>query len=402
MEMHTKRILLISHDLNCTGAPSSLLRHAKYFLDSGHSVDVWAAGDGALRSRYEEAGLSPRIVENKCASIYRLVEENRGKYDLVICNTIVTYKFVDAWQRERIPIIWFIRETCLLDQWYSLKQDFAHVFKYFYNLYCPSEYTASVIRFYNKNVRIVGNSVEDKFSNFTPMIGVVRFGYIGSIIKNKGVDLLVDAFIRAKKLYPKITLKIAGETYTKLGQILVERTKTESGITWLGEVQNDAKKQFFESIDVLCVPSLDEPFGLTALEGAMYGKAVIMTDRVGAGFIADGNHMPVAKAGDRNTLEKVLCYFAEMDEQTMRTAQKRYRKNYLEFGCPDKEREAVLRMLADNVDNVPPICRIAMQKYTARKGFWTKVKLFLWRTMLNLVLLSKGRGVWSKTGKDYY
>lgn len=402
MEIQTKRILLISHDLNCTGAPSSLLRHAKYFLDSGHSVDVWAAGDGALRPRFEDAGLCPRIVENNCASICHLVEENRGKYDLVICNTIVTYRFVDAWQRERIPVIWFIRETCLLDRWYPFKQDFAHVFKYFYNLYCPSEYTASVIRFYNKNVRIVANSVEDNFSNYSPIIGGVRFGYIGSIIKNKGVDLLVDAFVRAKYKYLNITLKIAGNTHTRLGQILTERTKNESGITWLGEVQNDAKKQFFESIDVLCVPSLDEPFGLTALEGAMYGKAVIMTDKVGAGFIADGNHMSVAKAGDCDTLEKVLCYFAKMDEHAMRTAQKRSRKNYLEYGCPNKEKEAVLQMLADNVDNVPPICSIDLHKYTVRKSLGTRVKLFLRRTVLNLILLSKGRGVWSKTGKVYY
>ena len=56
------KILLISHCLGCTGAPASLLRHATYFKEAGHDVDIWSLGSGSLSEEYQKDGFTPKFI----------------------------------------------------------------------------------------------------------------------------------------------------------------------------------------------------------------------------------------------------------------------------------------------------------------------------------------------------
>ncbi len=351
-----KRVLLVSHELTVTGAPNSLLRQAKYFLSAGFGVDVWTFKGGALAARYEEAGLAPRIVPNSRAGLKRAIEEGGARYDLIVCNTIRTYRAVDTLQRYGTPVVWFIRETKMLDEDHWLNPDFARVFDSFYNLYTISEYNAAVVRDYNPSVRVIHNAVADTFRGFAPPAGHARFGFIGSFMKVKGLDLLLDAFKSVRADYPSCTLSIAGAPHLKFGHALYEAEKDAPGVIWAGEVQGEGKEAFFDSVDVLCVPSLDEPFGLTVLEGAMHGKPVITTDRTGAGFVVDEAGGGVVKAGDAQALAAEMRRFAEMDAAALRSCAEQARRRYLEFGTPEVERAAVLKMFEENEER-PPVVR---------------------------------------------
>ena len=352
------RILLVSHELSVTGAPNSLLRQAKYFLDGGHEVSVWTYRGGDLAARYAEAGLTPETVADDRSAILGKYRENPVRYDLVVCNTIRTYRCVDVLLRQGLKVAWFVRETRLLDEDYWMNPDFAKVFRSAGNLYAVSEYAADVVRFYNSRVRVVHNAVADLFRGFAAPADAVRFGFIGSLIPEKGIDLLIEAFRKVHRDFPAITLSVAGGIPNDALIRFRGETAGEDSIHWLGTVQKAEKAAFFDAVDVLCVPSLDEPFGLTVAEGAMHGKAIITTDRTGANFLVGPENGRIVHAGDADALAAALADFAAMDSGALHACAESSRAAYLAKATPDAERAAVLRLLDETTLEPPPRGRL--------------------------------------------
>lgn len=385
------RILLVSHELSVTGAPNSLLRHARYMRDAGHEVDVWTYRDGPLRTEYENAGFCPQIVEDSREAV-REKFAGSGSYDLIVCNTIRTYRAVDVLQRYGVPVVWFVRETLLLDEDMWMNPDFARVFRPFRNLYTVSEYAAQVVRRYNPDVKIVRNSVPDRFRAFSEPAASVRFGYIGSYIPLKGVDLLIEAFAEVRSTCPSVELLLAGEPWTEWGLGVRDKYGDTPGVRWIGEVRGESKNEFFRSIDVLCVPSLDESSGLTVLEGLMYGKAVITTDRTGANYGVGPSCGRIVRAGDRRALAVAL---SELSEPVAVARMGRCaRESYLTCGTTEIEREAVLRMVSENFGKAPVVRNRlgsdAVPFFHEVRSMTGRRRFYLWKMKVFSV---KGRGV---------
>ena len=398
------RILLVSHELTLTGAPASLLRHAKYLQEAGHELAVWSFRDGPLGQSFRALGLPPRILGQGYEALRAACDASAPNVDLALCNTIVTWRCAELLHARGVPVAWFVRETCKLDLWYAEKPAFAKFFRTFPGLYCPSARTAEVIRLYNPTVRVIRDSIDDSFTQYAPLGEKVRFGYIGSIIRPKGVDLLTEAFLRFHRRHPGVTLRLAGDTNRPLGHELTRRTADVPEIIWQGSVQGEAKKSFFDAIDVLFVPSLEEAFGLTVLEGAMYGKVVVATDRIGASDIVAGQGGALVRAGNRHDLERAMDLFATMRPEELRRRQEAMRESFLKGGTTIQERAGVLRMVADLAvpsRQRPPLSvdlrREAPRPVTLPYFLFATIRRLYW----SLRLLPKGRGPWSQTGRCY-
>jgi mannosyltransferase len=175
---------------------------------------------------------------------------------------------------------------------------------------------------------------------------------MGSIMPVKGIDLLIDAFMYLLKDDPSATLDIAGDYNNDFAESLKEKTKSISNIHWLGVVQKEEKRNFFNNIDVHCVPSLDEPSGLTLLEGIMMGKVVITTDKTGANYaVDDGKSGFIVPAGCVEKLTqamKDLCL-----KKDLSFMQKNSRQMYLKEATIEQYHENILKMVEDNVNNLP-------------------------------------------------
>ena len=398
--MDGKRILLISHYLGVSGAPISLLRHAKYMKEAGYTVDVWSIDyyrGNELEPEFLAAGLNVRHVKNEEGEIVCAIHKEDAQYDLVVCNTICTYKCIRVFQRLGVPTIWFVRETVLADKWAIHNIEFCNLFKHFYNIYCPAEYAASQIRFFNKHIHVVRNAIADSFSGYAPVTGFVRFGYIGSIRPVKGVDVLVDAFLGVCDQRRGNTLCIAGKIDSQYARELVAKTQGNSAIEWIGEIRGADKHRFFDGIDILCVPSLEEPFGLTAAEGAMYGKVVITTDRTGANCFVDGIKGVMVRAGSVIALKQAMSRLLLLDSDELRRLQEISRANYLKYGTMDHEREAVLKMVSDNIGKCPPPQKRHMfDKILLGRSLPSKIGRRIRRSYLNFALMLVGRGDWNK------
>ena len=345
--MKVLNILLVSHDLNVCGAPNSLLRQAKYFKSVGHNVTVWALRDGPMRPIYEEAGFSPVIVNDSYEDIIDAYDKTKKNFDFILCNTIVTYKCVKFFKNITPHLVWFIRETKLVDDWMLENKEFAQEYKSFKNIYTVSEYAKKVSEKYNQNINWFPNSIVDTFKDFKQSDKGITFGYIGSIISVKGIDLLVHAFLKLNQENKNTKLIIAGCEGLELEQKLKELTKNNESVTWLGQIQGEEKEKFFDNIDVLCVPSLDDPCPLTVIEGAMRGKIIITTDKVGSNYIVDDKNSGfIIKSGDEDELLNVMQKVLSSNISDM---QKESRRQYLNKGTIEREKQDVLKMLKNTM-----------------------------------------------------
>jgi len=267
----------------------------------------------------------------------------------------MTYKFADVLRRRRVPVVWFIRESSFVDCFSWENQDFDRVFKSFADLYTVSEYNAARLKEYNPRVRVVRNSVPDRFTAFSPASDRIRFGFIGSLVHDKGIDILIEAFRKVHGEFPETELRIAGKLSVGIGERLRAETAGDASIVWLGEVQGKDKQDFFSSVDVLCAPSLFESSGLSVLEGAMYGKIVVTTDHTGAKYVVDEDSGRIVRAGDEDSLVSAMRELASMDSAARRRMCEHARAMYLKWASPEVERAEVLRILRDHAGRVPHV-----------------------------------------------
>lgn len=121
-----------------------------------------------------------------------------------------------------------------------------------------------------------------------PAGGHPRFLCVGSLIERKNVVGLADAFAALGRG----SLVFVGDGPLR------ERLEGRPGVTVVGRVPHDEVPSWIAACDVLCQPSLMEPFGLAALEAMAMERTVVATTAGGppefvtpdAGVLVDPQH----------------------------------------------------------------------------------------------------------------
>lgn len=105
--------------------------------------------------------------------------------------------------------------------------------------------------------------------------------YVGRIVQEKGVHLLVDALPRILAQRPKVKLVVAG-TGGSLDSVRQRAFNSGVGAScyFTGFIPDEVRDRLFRVADVAAFPSLYEPFGIVALE-AMAARAPVVAADVG-------------------------------------------------------------------------------------------------------------------------
>lgn len=170
----------------------------------------------------------------------------------------------------------------------------------------------------------------EKVAVLTPFVDTVRFHpvpkldqvfrvlYVGTIEPRKGVPYLINAFADAN--IPNSELLIVGGTSTRALRILMENALSKHA---------NIKQEFwdfscadptavFGKCSVLVLPSVEDGFGLVALEAMACGLPVIVTSQCGAAdVVAQGVNGFVVPPRDVESLGNKLIFLAE--NETTRT-----------------------------------------------------------------------------------
>jgi glycosyltransferase involved in cell wall biosynthesis len=144
----------------------------------------------------------------------------------------------------------------------------------------------------------------------------IVIGAIGRLDRTKGFDIIIGALKHLQKSNKNFVLKIAGSGYYEPNlRNLVNQLKLEDKVEFLGWIKN--KKEFFESIDIFCLPSKNEPFGIVILEAMKYGKPIIATDADGPREILchEKDSLIVALSPESNIEERLSNSILRLSEE---------------------------------------------------------------------------------------
>lgn len=216
-----------------------------------------------------------------------------------------------------------------------------------------------------ERIRIVANGLPlDEFAAARPALAVSDVVFVGRLIEDKRVDLLIDAVDRLRAEFPAIRCLVIGDgtDRPRLEARVVEKGLRHH-VMFLGTVSEAEKLSLLKASKILVLPSVREGFGIAAVEGQAAGLVPVVVrspHSAAPGLIHDGVDGLVCEptdAGLAAALRSLLSDQLRMDLMRAAAAEsaKRWDWNhlaedmeriYLEVARPEESPEARLRRLS--------------------------------------------------------
>ena len=128
--------------------------------------------------------------------------------------------------------------------------------------------------------------------------GEINVLYAGRLSREKGVDLLADAFLEARRRDPRLHLSLAGGGPEE--ELL--RARLGEYATLLGWLSGDALARAYASADAFLFASSTETFGQVVLEAQASGLPVVAVDRGGPASLIEHGETGLLAPPDVNAL----------------------------------------------------------------------------------------------------
>jgi len=274
---------------------------------------------GFLKNYYQESSRSKPLL--------KLLQSNRT--DLVYVNTMASLGAAIAASRNHSPCIWHIREQFQEDGGELrapklIKTLLPRLWKHFTNAFVFNTHAAKHSMYGNRiGGQVIPVGISDSFGEKRVPADQCRsilklpqkatlIGIPGGLRKVKGHDWFLSATSNWLVSNPSIHVAFAGvgsETITNELRQLVANFNLNGRIHFLGSVEK--MQTFYQSCNLICIPSRGESFGRCAVE-AMASRVPVVASAVGGlkEIIQHGeNGMLVSFADDQglvNALNHVL------------------------------------------------------------------------------------------------
>ena len=169
----------------------------------------------------------------------------------------------------------------------------------------------------NKIAIIRGSGVNIDFHKFQsePSYPPITISYVGRLIKDKGIEQLIEAFKLAFKSNKKIKLLLVGSFDSKnprpISKNFLENTiKNDNSIEYIGEVKD--VREIWRISHIAILLSRREGLPKSLLEAAAAGRAIISSDVPGSREIAVNSiNAETVQLDDINGLTKAILYLAK-------------------------------------------------------------------------------------------
>ncbi|HLV08894.1 MAG TPA: glycosyltransferase family 4 protein [Halanaerobiales bacterium] len=151
--------------------------------------------------------------------------------------------------------------------------------------------------------------------------------YVGRIVREKGIQVLIHSVPEILKAHPNTKFVISGK-----GSFLDQLREQASylgiaeRIYFTGFVDDETRNKLYRVADVAVFPSLYEPFGIVALE-AMVTRTPVLVSNVGglAEFVNDGENGLTVEPNNPGQLAEKLLYLFNNPKKARRIIANGYR-----------------------------------------------------------------------------
>jgi glycogen(starch) synthase len=149
-------------------------------------------------------------------------------------------------------------------------------------------------------------------------------GFVGRHEPRKGVDVALEAFIRAGAVDSSMTFLLAGKESIDLGDGTTFRARYAEGLefleregrlAFLGEVDDEHLSLIYAACDIVVMPSRFESFGLVLLEAMAHGAIPVASDVGGIPAVVPRDWGTLVAPGDVEGLVRVLQELASNPEE---------------------------------------------------------------------------------------
>ncbi len=153
-----------------------------------------------------------------------------------------------------------------------------------------------------QNFIVNGRNDNFKATYAMPQEKVIFF--VGRLVQEKGVQVLLDSVPKILHYQPNTRFLIAGKGPN--GQYLQDKARNmgiSDKVQFLGYIDDDLRNRLYQISDCAVFPSLYEPFGIVALEGMATQTPVVVSDTGGLSeIIKHGSNGLKAYTGSSNSL----------------------------------------------------------------------------------------------------
>jgi glycosyltransferase involved in cell wall biosynthesis len=139
--------------------------------------------------------------------------------------------------------------------------------------------------------------------------------FVGRMVREKGVQVLIEALPKIRWEYHDVKLVICGGGYKDHLVNLAKSIGMEKQVYFTGFISDADLMKMYKVADIACFPSLYEPFGIVALEGLASRTPVVTSDAGGLPEIVEhGVTGATALAGNANSLSE--CIVSQLKNPT--------------------------------------------------------------------------------------
>lgn len=283
----------------------------------------WAAGRAAKTRAQDLGELTHSIIRGENGNQAKELEEliawlkaNHRPDVICLSNALLAGLARNLKQQLQVPVVCMLQgEDSFLDSlpephrsqtWNALAERCADIDSFI----APSNYfgrlMTSRLGLTPHRVHVVYNGIN--LEGFEPALNPPQppvIGYFARMCREKGLHILVEAFIRIKKRnkIPNLKLLIGGglgpadEAFVSEIKDLLRRNELLQSVEFFPNVTREEKQQFFRKLSIFSVPALyGEAFGLYLLEAWASGIPVVqprhaafpeLLELSGAGVIVD-------------------------------------------------------------------------------------------------------------------
>lgn len=138
------------------------------------------------------------------------------------------------------------------------------------------------------------------------------FLFSGQLIRRKGVDLLLQAFLKLAETHSDVTLLILGEGAERAALQSLVPEQLQSRIRFTGHIPQSQLPDYFAAADVFAFPSRHDGWAVVLNEACSAGLPIIATNQTGAShdLVREGENGCRIEADDVESLSAAMTWCA--------------------------------------------------------------------------------------------